>query len=158
MRSWRWSCCWLRVNASWPSLSHHKCLFLSHSPIASHPTLSDSRRHSQFSLGAYPQSCLDYCNSLLAYLAATQMVRLESVLHAAAWLVLQLPGRAPVSAAMHDSLHWLSFRNKSPTGCAFWHTNVSMVWHLATCHAPVCLLQQLRNTDSTFGPRAFHTS
>ena len=31
------------------------------------------------------------------------------VLCAAAWLVLGLPGCAPVSAAMHDKLHWLSF-------------------------------------------------
>ena len=38
-----------------------------------------------------------------------QMSRLQSVLHAAARLVLGLPGRAPVSAAMHDTLHWLSF-------------------------------------------------
>ena len=34
---------------------------------------------------------------------------LQSVLPAAARLVLGLPGRAPVSAAMHDTLHWLSF-------------------------------------------------
>ena len=41
------------------------------------------------------------------------MSRLQSVLRAAARLVLGLPGRAPVSAAMHDTLHWLSF----PTVC-----------------------------------------
>ena len=34
---------------------------------------------------------------------------IQSVLRAAARLVLGLPGRAPVSAAMHDTLHWLSF-------------------------------------------------
>ena len=50
-------------------------------------------------------SRLDYCNSLLAGL----IYCLQSVLHAAARLVLGLPGRAPVSAAMHDTLHWLSF-------------------------------------------------
>ena len=38
-----------------------------------------------------------------------QMSRLQSVLRAAARLVLGLPGRAAVSAAMHDTLHWLSF-------------------------------------------------
>jgi len=54
-------------------------------------------------------SRLDYCNSLLAGLPTGQMSRLQSVLRAAPRLVLDLPGRAPVSAAMHDTLHWLSF-------------------------------------------------
>jgi len=54
-------------------------------------------------------SRLDYCNSLLAGLPTVQMSRLQSVLRAAARFVLGLPGRAPVSAAMHDTLHWLSF-------------------------------------------------
>ena len=37
------------------------------------------------------------------------MSRLQSVLRAAAQLVLQLPGRPPVSSAMRNSLHWLNF-------------------------------------------------
>ena len=45
-------------------------------------------------------SCLDYCNSLLAGLPTGQMSHLQSVLRAAARLVLGLPGRAPVSAAI----------------------------------------------------------
>ena len=53
-------------------------------------------------------SRLDYCNSLLAGLPTGQMSRLQSVLCAAARLVFGLPGRAAVSAAMHDTLHWLS--------------------------------------------------
>jgi len=40
------------------------------------------------------------------------MSRLQSVLRAAARLVLDLPGRAPVSAAIHDTLHWLSFQQR----------------------------------------------
>ena len=54
-------------------------------------------------------SRLDYCNSLLAGLPTGQMSRLQSVLRAAARLVLGLPGRAPMSAAMHETFHWLSF-------------------------------------------------
>ena len=58
-------------------------------------------------------SRLDYCNSLLAGLPTGQMSHLQSVLRAAARLVLGLPGRAPVSAAMHDMLPWFEF----PTAC-----------------------------------------
>jgi len=57
-------------------------------------------------------SHLDYCNSLFAGQPTVQMSCLQSVLRAAARLVLGLPGRAPVSAAMHDTLHWLSFRQR----------------------------------------------
>jgi len=56
-------------------------------------------------------SRLDYCNSLDAGLPTGQMSRPQSVLCAAARLVLGLPGRAPVSA-MHDTLHWLSFSQR----------------------------------------------
>jgi len=42
----------------------------------------------------------------------------------------------------------LATRNESITNCASWHTNVSMVWHLATCHVPVCLSKQLRDVLS----------
>ena len=58
---------------------------------------------------ALVNSWLDYCNALFATLPAGQMSRLQSVLRAAARLVLQLPGRTPVSSAMRNSLHWLNF-------------------------------------------------
>ena len=57
---------------------------------------------------ALVNSWLDYCNALFATLPAGQMSRLQSVLRAAARLVLHLPGRAPVSSAMRNS-HWLNF-------------------------------------------------
>jgi len=49
-------------------------------------------------------SRLDYCNALFAGLPASQLVRLQSVLKAAARLVLGLPGCASVTALMHNSL------------------------------------------------------
>ena len=61
---------------------------------------------------AMTHSRLDYCNILLAGLPTGQMSRLQSVLRGAARLVLGLPGRAPVSAAMHDMLHWLSYQQR----------------------------------------------
>ena len=50
--------------------------------------------------------------STLAGLPAGQISRLQSVLSAATRLVLGLPGRAPVSAAMHDTLHWLPIQQR----------------------------------------------
>ena len=37
------------------------------------------------------------------------VICLDFNLFFAAQLMLQLPGRAPVSSAMHNSLHWLNF-------------------------------------------------
>ena len=54
-------------------------------------------------------SRLDYRNGLLAGLPDNQLTRMQSVLLAAARLIIQVPSRAPVSVAMRDVLHWLSF-------------------------------------------------
>ena len=50
-------------------------------------------------------SRLDYCNGLFAGLPDIQMTRLQSVLRAAARLIIQVPSRAPVSGVMRDVLH-----------------------------------------------------
>ena len=52
-------------------------------------------------------SRLDYCNGVLAGLPINQVNRLQSILRAAARLVLRLPGRASVTDRMRDDLHWL---------------------------------------------------
>ena len=57
-------------------------------------------------------SRLDYCNSVLAGLPAYIFRRLQSVLNAAARLVLQLPGRQSVSIPMAEKLHWLGFPHR----------------------------------------------
>ena len=62
-------------------------------------------------------SRLDYCNGLFAGLLAVQFARLQSDLRAAARLVLGLPGRAPVSAVMSDSLHCSVFLSESLLSC-----------------------------------------
>ena len=54
-------------------------------------------------------SRLDYCNGLFAGLPYNQLTRLQSGLRAAARVVIRAPSRAPVSVAMRDVLHWLSF-------------------------------------------------
>ena len=57
---------------------------------------------------ALVHSRVDYCNGVLAGLPQTQVNRLQSILRAAARLVLQLPGWASVSNLMRVQLHWLS--------------------------------------------------
>ena len=57
---------------------------------------------------ALVHSRVDYCNGVLAGLPPTQINRLQSILRAAARLVLQLPGWASVSNLMCMQLHWLS--------------------------------------------------
>ena len=57
-------------------------------------------------------SRLDYCNSVLAGLPAYMFKRLQSVLNAAARLVLQLPGRQSVIIPMAEKLHWLGFPHR----------------------------------------------
>jgi len=52
-------------------------------------------------VGAFVHSRLDYCNGLLSWLPVGLMARLQSVLHAAARLVLHLP--VLLSTVMRDS-------------------------------------------------------
>ena len=54
-------------------------------------------------------SRLDYCNGVLAGAPNYITDKLQSVLRASARLVLGLPSRAPISQAMHDTLHWLPY-------------------------------------------------
>jgi len=51
---------------------------------------------------AFIHSRLDYCNAMFAGFPVGQLARLQSVPTAAARLVLGLPGRASVSAAMYS--------------------------------------------------------
>jgi len=124
---------------------------------------------------ALVDSQLDYCNALFATLPAGQMSRLQSVLRAAARLVLQLPGRAAVSSAMCNSLHWFNFPQwvtyklclltyKCLHGSARDHLT-----RLCVCVATVDGRPRLRPSDDhqlliprtrtvTLGPCAFNTS
>ena len=55
---------------------------------------------------------VNYCNGLLASCPKYLTERLQSVLRAAARLVLQLPYRSSVTDLMHRQLHWLDIRNR----------------------------------------------
>ena len=58
---------------------------------------------------ALVHSRLDYCNGVLAGMHQYQYDRLQSVLRAAARLVLRLPKWASVSEAMRTKLYWLHY-------------------------------------------------
>ena len=55
---------------------------------------------------------VDYCNGLLASCLKYLTEKLQSVLRAAARLVLQLPYRSSVTDLMHRQLHWLDIRSR----------------------------------------------
>ena len=78
-------------------------------------------------------SRLDYCNSVLVRLPAYMFKRLQSVLNAAARLVLQIPGRQSVSIPMAEKLHWLRFPHRAT------HTLCVLVYKDLHVLAPDCL-------------------
>ena len=55
---------------------------------------------------------IDYCNGLLASCPKYLTDKLQSVLRAAARLVLQLPNRSSVTDLMHQQLHWLDIQSR----------------------------------------------
>ena len=71
---------------------HHKCVCFFHirQLWLIRRSLTVNTAHSL--VWALVNSRLDYCNALFATLPASQMSQLQSVLRAAAQLVLQLPG------------------------------------------------------------------
>jgi len=126
-------------------------------------TLTVDTAHSL--VGAFVHSRLDYCNGLLSWLPVGLMARLQSVLHAAARLVLHLP--VLLSTVMRDShlqavsydiqvsaqydTHLLVFFMRvtvythawlSPTSCVLWHTSVCTIWHPSTCLLYACYCLQ----------------
>ena len=120
-------------------------------------------------------SHLDYCNGLLAGLPDNQLTRLQSVLCAAARLSIQVPSRAPVSVAMCDVLHWLSFPQRMTFKlCLLTYKCLHSLApeYLLRCCVPLAAVpgrSQLRSADERhllvprtstvmLGPRAFYLS
>ena len=61
---------------------------------------------------AFVSSRLDYCNCLLYGVGETQLKRLQSVLRAAARLVLRKLKYDSISADIRDRLHWLPVKQR----------------------------------------------
>ena len=61
---------------------------------------------------AFVCSRIDYCNSALYGVAASTLDRLQSILNAAARLILRVPKYGHISAAIRDRLHWLPVRRR----------------------------------------------
>ena len=53
---------------------------------------------------------IDYCNSVLYGASRFQLDRLQSILNAAARIVLRIPKFSHISASIRDELHWLPVR------------------------------------------------
>jgi len=104
------------------------------------------------------------------------MTRLQSVLCAAARLIIQVPSHAPVSGVMRDVLHWLSFPQRvSFKLCLLTykclHGLAPQYLSVSRCCIPLAAVpgrSQLRSADeghllvprtstSTLGPRAFYS-
>jgi len=103
--------------------------------ICIHSSLFDTYHWCNMKSCPGTDSRLDYCSSFLAGLPAGQMIRLQSVLHAAGRFVLQLPGRDSVSAV--NDFIGSSVHNGKPTSCVLWPAIVSMNSVLLTWHGSV---------------------
>ena len=80
---------------------------------------------------------VNYCNGLLAAGSKCLHEKLQSVLRAAARLVLQLPHRASVSEIMRGQLHWLEM----PDRVRFLYTDTCTDSLLTTSLISACLPQ-----------------
>ena len=67
----------------------------------------------------------------------------QTVLHAAARLFLGLHGRTPVSSAIHDTLHWLTYSQRVTYKLCLLTYNVLLVWCRTTCRAATRYSSQL---------------
>ena len=124
---------------------------------------------------ALVNSRLDYCNGVLAGQPRYSYDKLQSVLRAAARLVLRLPGSASVKSLMRTKLHWLPFPDridyklstlayKCRHGCAPAYlsnmctpvANIPSRSHLRS--AAEGNLTVPRTYTATFGPRGFSVS
>ena len=56
---------------------------------------------------------VDYCNGSLCGVSAGRLDRLQSVLNAAARLILNIPKHAHITSAIRDELHWLPVQYRS---------------------------------------------
>ena len=49
----------------------------------------------------------DFCNSAMFGINLYLLDRLQSILNAAAWIILQIPKFSSISSAIRDEMHWL---------------------------------------------------
>ena len=61
---------------------------------------------------AFVCSRLDFCNSAMFGIYSYLLDRLQSILNAAARLILQIPKFGSISSAIRDELHWLPVRSR----------------------------------------------
>ena len=171
-RSWRHR--GRRSVADCPRQPHHQRLLLLSAWAATYPTFADSGHCTRSGLYTRTQQA-----RLLQRRArrpsANQLSRLQSVLRAAARLVLGLTGRASVSAAMRNSLHWLGYPQRVSYKLCLLMCKCLQGWvpeYLARLCVPIASVagrSRLRSADDnelviprtetvTLGDRAFSSS
>ena len=115
---------------------------------------------------------IDYCNGLLATGPKYLHEKLQSVLRAAARLVLQLPYRASVSGIMRGQLHWLEMPDRvrfklctlvyrclhglAPSYLSDFCTPATVHAHLRSSGTLERSLSTPRTKTKTLGPRGFY--
>ena len=115
---------------------------------------------------------IDYCNGLLAAGPKYMHEKLQSVLRAAARLVLQLPHRASVSGVMRGQLHWLEMPDRvrfklctlvyrclhglAPSYLSDLCTPATVHAHLRSSGTLERSLSIPRTKTKTLGPRGFY--
>ena len=90
---------------------------------------------------------VDYCNSNPCNAAASHLRPLQSVLNAAARLVVKKRKYDSITSTLRDDLHWLQCLcvNELTTNCVSSSTNACTSWLRRTCHQWLFLYWQLQH-------------
>lgn len=105
-------------------------------------------RHALLTLvHAFISSRLDFCNSVLYGVSTYILDRLQSILNAAARLILNIPKYGHISAAIREELHWL------PVSARIQYKICLLVRNCLTGAAPVYLAESCRLVSSDVGRR-----
>ena len=94
---------------------------------------------------AFVLSKIDYCNAVLFGITKQQLTRVQSVLNAAARLLLRIPKFGHISAGIRDELHWL------PVEQRVLYKVIVLVWNCVTGTGPSYLRELCISKSNSSG-------